>query len=53
MKAKEVVRLFEAFEDDIEGEELTDSEMVKGVLREIDDRRVRDLWKTLDGFSSS
>jgi len=53
MKVKDVVQIFETFEDDTEDDELTDSEKVKGILKEIDDRRVRDLWKTMDGFSSS
>ena len=43
MKAKDVVRLFERFEDDTEDDELTESEMVKGILKELDNRKVRDL----------
>ena len=50
MKAKDVLRLFEMFEDDMEDRQLTDSEKVKGIVKEVDDRRVWDLWKTLDGY---
>ena len=50
MKAKDVMRIFEVFENDTEDDELTDSEMVKEILKEIDDRKTRDLWKTMDGY---
>ena len=50
MKAKDVVRLFERFEDDTEDDELTDSEKVKGIVMDLDDRKDRDLWKTMDGY---
>jgi len=53
MKARDAVEAFESFEDDLDYDELTDSEKVKGVLKELDDKRVRDLWKTLDGFSGN
>ena len=29
---------------------MTDSEKVKGVVKELDDRKVRDLWKTMDDY---
>ena len=50
MKAKDIIRIFESFEDDTEDDKLTDSEMVKGILKELDNRKVRDLWKTMDGY---
>ena len=50
MKAREVLEIFEAFEEDIEDEDLTDSEKVKGVLKDVDDRKVQSLWKSFDGY---
>ena len=50
MKSKAVVRIFESFEDDIEGDDLTDSEKVKEVLRYVDDREDQCLWKSMDGY---
>ena len=38
------------FEDDTEDVDLSDSEMVKGIVMDLDDRKVRDLWKTMDGY---
>ena len=50
MKAKDVVKVFEIFEDNTEDDELTDSEKVKGVLKDVDDRQVRRFWRTLEGY---
>ena len=50
MKAKDILQLFEMFEDDMEDEQLTDSKKVKGILKEVDDKRVRDLWKSMNGY---
>src|SRR5882757_10578958 len=50
MKAKDVVKVFESFEDETEDDELMDLEKVKGVLRSLDDRKDRNLWKTMDGY---
>ena len=50
MKAKDIIRIFESFEDDTEDDELTDSEMVKGILMDLDDRKDRSLWKTMEGY---
>src|SRR5882757_7411091 len=50
MKEKDVVKVFESFEDETEDDKLMDSEKVKGVLRNLDDRKVRSLWKTMDGY---
>lgn len=49
MKAKDVVKVFKEFEDDIEDDELMDSEKVKGVLNFVD-RKDQILWKTMDGY---
>jgi len=50
MKAREVIRIFEDFEEDVEDEDLTDYEKVKGVLKDVEDKKDRSLWKTLDGY---
>ena len=50
MKAKEVISIFEDFEEDVEDEDLTDYEKVKGVLKDVEDKKVRSLWKTFDGY---
>jgi hypothetical protein len=48
MKPREVIVIFEDFEDADDG--LTDSERVKEVLKDVDDKQVRSFWKTLDGY---
>src|SRR5271168_4293111 len=50
MKAKEVISIFEDFEEDVEDEDLTDYEKVKGVLKDVEDKKVQSLWKTFDGY---
>ena len=50
MKAREVLEIFEDFEEEVEDEDLTDSEKVRGVLKDVDDRKVRSLWKSFDGY---
>jgi len=50
MKAKDAVKVFELFENDVEHDDLTDSERVKGIVKELDDRKDRSLWKTMDGY---
>jgi len=49
MKPREVIAIFEDFEEDAD-DELTDSEKVKEVLKDVDDKQVRSFWKTLDGY---
>ena len=34
----------------MEDKDLMDSGKVKGVLEDVDDRKVQSLWKTLDGY---
>ena len=48
MKPREVIAIFEDFEEDAD-DELTDSEKVKEVLKDVDDKQVRSFWKTLEG----
>ena len=50
MKAREVIEIFEDFEEEVKDEDLTDLEKVKGVLKDVDDRKVRSLWKSFDGY---
>ena len=38
-----MVKVFESFEDETEDDELMDSEKVKGVLKNLDDRKDRNL----------
>src|SRR5271168_1810281 len=47
MKPREVIAIFE---EDVEDKDLTDYEKVKGVLKDVEDRKVRSLWKTFDGY---
>src|ERR1700678_4082933 len=47
MKSKEVISIFEDFEED---EDLTYYEKVKGVLKDVEDKKVWSLWKTFDGY---
>lgn len=49
MKPREVIAIFEDFEGDAD-DELTESEKVKEVLKDVDDKQVRNFWKTLDGY---
>lgn len=49
MKPREVIAIFEDFEEDAD-DELTDSEKVKEVLKDVDDKQVWSFWKTLDGY---
>ena len=49
MKPREVIEIFEDFEGNTE-DDLTDSEKVKGVLKDVEDKKVRSLWKTFDGY---
>ena len=51
MKAKEVISIFEDFEEDVEDEDLTDYEKVKGVLKDVEDKKDQSLWKTFDGYN--
>ena len=51
MKAKDVISIFEDFEEDVEDEDLTDYEKVKGVLKDVEDKKDRSLWKTFDGYN--
>ena len=50
MRAKDAVKAFELFEDDVGHDDLTDSERVKGIVMDLDDRKDRSLWKTMEGY---
>jgi len=50
MKARDAVEVFESFEDDVDHDDLTDSEKVKEILRYVDDRKDRCFWKSMDGY---
>src|ERR1700678_4014225 len=47
MKPREVIAIFE---EDVEDKDLTDYEKVKGVLKDVEDKKVWSLWKTFDGY---
>ena len=49
MKPGKVIAIFKDFEQDAD-DGLTDSERVKGVPKDVDDKQVRSFWKTLDGY---
>ena len=49
MKPGKVIAIFKDFEQDVD-DSLMDSERVKGVLKDVDDKQVWSFWKTLDGY---
>jgi hypothetical protein len=50
MKSRKVIAIFKDFEEDVEDEDLVDFEKMKGVLKDVEEKKVRSLWKTFDGY---
>ena len=50
MKPRDVIEIFEDFEEDADDEDLTDWEKMKEVLKYVADRKTRNLWKSFDGY---